>query len=109
MPMRLLGGSLEKPSKEDGGGVSLEGASAVSAALAAARHRSVAGPPAGFPTKRKSSVSAKRMKKERKKRKEEKRISANYCFVVCFPVIFLFYIFISRLSYMQKKKKKKFV
>ena len=85
--MRLLGGSLEKPSKEDGGGVSLEGALAVSAAPAAARHRSVAGPPAGLPTKRKSSVSAKRMK-------EEKRISANYCFVVCFPVYFLyFYIY----------------
>ena len=49
--MRLLGGILEKPSKEDGGGVPLEGALAVSAA---ARHRSAAGPPAGFPTKKKS-------------------------------------------------------
>ena len=70
--MRLLGGSLEKPSKKDWGGVSLEGAFAVSVAPAAARHRSVAGPPAGFPTKRKSSVSAKRMKKEKKNVKKKK-------------------------------------
>ena len=54
VPMRLLGGSLEKPSKEDGGGAPLEGALAVSVAPAAARHRSAAGPPAGFPTKKKS-------------------------------------------------------
>ena len=63
---------MEKPSKEDVGGVSLEGALAVSAAPAAARHRSVAGPPAGFPTKRKSSVSAKPMKKEKKNIKKKK-------------------------------------
>ena len=93
--MRLLGGSLEKPSKEDVGGVSLEGALAVSAAPTAARHRSVAGPPAGFPTKRKSSVSAKRMKKENKNVKKKKRISANYCFVVCFPFFILIFIYIS--------------
>ena len=70
--MRLLGGSLEKPSKKDWGGVSLEGALAVSVAPTAARHRSVAGPPTGFPTKRKSSVSAKRMKKEKKNVKKKK-------------------------------------
>ena len=39
--MQLLGGSLEKPSKEDGEEVSLEEALVVSAAPAAARHRTV--------------------------------------------------------------------
>ena len=79
--MRLLGGSLEKPSKEDGGGVSLEGALAVSAAPAAATHCSMAGPPAGFPTKRKSLREKAQLvqngRKKKKKRKEEKQINAN--------------------------------
>ena len=68
--MRLLGGSLEKPSKEDGGGVSMEGALAVSAAPAAARHRSVAGPPAGFPTKRKSLKEKAQLVQNGRKRKK---------------------------------------
>ena len=90
--MRLLGGSLEKPSKEDGGGVSLEGALAVSAAPAAARHRSVAGPPAGFPTKKKSSVSAKRMKKDFKKRKEEEK-KTQCQLLLCSLFSSIFYLF----------------
>ena len=67
--MRLLGGSLAKPSKVDGGGVPLEGALAVSAARAAARHRTVAGQPAGYPTRKNIEVSTmhvqigKKMKK----------------------------------------------
>ena len=69
--MQLLGGSLEKPSKEDKEEVSLEEALVVSAAPAAARHRTMAGPSPGFPTKKKSLREKTQLVQNGRKKKKK--------------------------------------